>query len=178
LVQRFKKENGEIKMRLIISDVNNIAASQTDVVITPATVNKAVHCTGCFNCWIKTPGECGLRDQLPQMGELLARCDELILISECVYGSVSPFVKNVLDRSIGYILPTFKIVNQVMRHQQRYDRSFIMRSYFYGGNLLEEEKITAQNLVNAMSKNLYGEVKAIEFAESADLLANYIRHQD
>ncbi|WP_407654270.1 MULTISPECIES: hypothetical protein [Caproicibacterium] len=38
----------------------------------------------------------------------LSQCDELILISKCCYGGFSPFVKNVLDRSIPYIHPVKK----------------------------------------------------------------------
>ncbi|MFG6393572.1 MAG: hypothetical protein K1W24_05235 [Lachnospiraceae bacterium] len=29
------------------------------------------HCTGCFGCWIKTPGKCVLKDGYANMGELL-----------------------------------------------------------------------------------------------------------
>ena len=60
-------------------------------------------CIGCFGCWIKTPGSCVLPDSYQEMGKLLSRTSELILISRCCYGSYSPHVKNVLDRSIGYL---------------------------------------------------------------------------
>lgn len=62
-------------------------------------------CIGCFGCWIKTPGSCVLPDSYQEMGKLLSRTSELILISRCCYGGYSPYVKNVLDRSIGYLQP-------------------------------------------------------------------------
>ena len=68
-------------------------------------------CIGCFGCWVKTPAQCIIRDKYGNMGAQLGHCDELILISRCTYGGFSPFVKNVLDRSISYIHPYFKVKN-------------------------------------------------------------------
>ena len=78
-------------------------------------------CIGCFGCWIKTPGSCVLPDSYQEMGKLLSRTSELILISRCCYGGYSPYVKNVLDRSIGYIQPFFRIVHGEMHHVMRHD---------------------------------------------------------
>lgn len=50
-------------------------------------------CIGCFGCWIKTPGSCVLPDSYQEMGKLLSRTSELILISRCCYGGYSPYVK-------------------------------------------------------------------------------------
>ena len=50
------------------------------------------HCIGCFGCWVKTPAQCVIRDNYGDMGELLSKCDELILVSKCCYGGFSPFV--------------------------------------------------------------------------------------
>ena len=57
-------------------------------------------------------------------------CSEMLIISKCVYGSYSPFVKNVLDRSISYIHPYFTVKNGEMHHQQRYKRDFRLKVVF------------------------------------------------
>ena len=31
------------------------------------------------------------------MGEKIARCDEVIIISKCKYGMYSPFIKNIFN---------------------------------------------------------------------------------
>lgn len=62
-------------------------------------------CMGCFGCWTRTPGACVIRDGYNNLGELFSKSDELIIISKCMYGSYSPFVLNVLNRSISYVLP-------------------------------------------------------------------------
>lgn len=69
------------------------------------------NCIRCFGCWTKTPGVCVLKDGYNNMGELLLKCNELVIVSKCIYGSYSPIVRNVLDRSIPYLLPYFVFRN-------------------------------------------------------------------
>ena len=112
--------------------------------------NKMIHhCIGCFGCWIKTPAACVIRDKYGDMGEYLSKCKEVIIISKCCYGGFSPFVKNVLDRSISYVHPYFVIKNGEMHHRRRYKNHIDMQVWFYGKNITEKEKQTAQKLVKA-----------------------------
>lgn len=119
-------------------------------------------CTGCFGCWIKTPGACVIKDDYGELGQLFARCEEVLLISRCVYGGFSPFVKNVLDRSIGYMHPDFVIKNGEMHHKRRYSNSFKLQVWFYG-ECTASERETAQKLVQANALNLDCEIKEIKF---------------
>ncbi len=108
-------------MKIIVHDLNpqEFAALHKDekpdtVVI--ADNGNIRHCIGCFGCWVKTPGKCVLKDGYNNLGELLAKCRELVVISRCVYGSYSPFVRNVLDRSISFLLPYFVTKNDETHH--------------------------------------------------------------
>lgn len=100
------------------------------------------------------------------MGKNIAMCSEVLIISKCVYGSYSPFIKNVLDRSISYIHPYFTFKNGEMHHQQRYKKDFDLKVIFYGGDITTEEKETAQKLVRANAVNLYCTVKSVTFLDS------------
>ncbi len=113
------------------------------------------NCIGCFGCWVKTPGICVLKDNYQNMGKLMSESDELIIISNCVYGSYSPFVRNVLDRSIPYLLPYFAAVNGETHHRNRYDHKFKLTVHFYGNDISDSEKATAEALVAANSVNFY-----------------------
>ena len=97
------------------------------------------------------------------MGELFAQTEELVIVSRCVYGSFSPFVKMVLDRSLSYLLPDFQIIDGEMHHLRRYENQFRIRVLFYGEDITEWEKETAKNLVYANAKNLNAQVEEIEF---------------
>lgn len=157
-------------MKVIIHDLKEEELQDIKQVPSENTVYIGKHgeirnCTGCFGCWIKTPGKCVIRDRYGDMGELLARCDEVEIISRCCYGGYSPFVKNVLDRSIPYLHPYFKIKKNEMHHKQRYDKILKLKAGFYGENITEEEKQTAEELVKANAVNLYAQVEGILFAE-------------
>lgn len=155
-------------MRLVISDVLNLPRRADDKWVVPDDARKIRHCIGCFGCWVKTPGKCVIQDGYENMGELLGHCSELAVISECVYGGFSPFVKNVLDRSIPYISPYFVIRNGEMHHKQRYDNMLRISVHFYGMDISGNEKNTALNIVAANAVNLSATVKEVVFHCSAD----------
>ena len=123
------------------------------------------HCIGCFGCWIKTPGICVLKDGSENMGELLSKCHEFIIISKCVYGSYTPFIRNVLDRCIPYLLPYFVKKNGETHHANRYKNDYSLSAFFYGDDILPQEKETAKELLEANAINFYATVNTVSFHE-------------
>jgi multimeric flavodoxin WrbA len=166
-------------MRLIIHDLTPeqekmvlISVENTRIISNDDSIKP---CIGCFGCWIKTPAQCVIRDRYGDMGEALSKCDELILISHCCYGGFSPFVKNVLDRSISYIHPYFIKKNGETHHRPRYSHHLKASAYFYGGELSEQDKILARSLVNANSLNLHYKVKDIFFETEAEAFGGRLK---
>lgn len=156
-------------MRMIIHDLDNAQwqsiapAGEETIIVAPA--NEIAHCIGCFGCWVKTPAACVIRDAYGDMGENLAKCSEVMIISKCCYGSYSPFVKNVLDRSISYVHPYFQIKNGEMHHRERYSSHFELSVWFYGENITQREKQTAEKLVRSNAVNFSAKIKTIRFAQ-------------
>lgn len=156
-------------MRLIIHDLSDmdkppVQEDENTVIICN---NKKINCcVGCFGCWIKTPGKCIIKDSYNNMGELLSKCDELIIISKCCYGSYSPFIKNVLDRGISYILPYFTIRNNEVHHKSRYPNKLMLNTIFYGEEITENEKKTARALVKGNAINFNAKTSNIYFKEN------------
>lgn len=111
-------------------------------------------CIGCFGCWIKTPGKCVIQDRCSILPGFIAGSDEMIVISEIYCGGYSPEVKAVMDRSIGYLMPFFRIVNSEMHHTMRYSNQYHFNVHFYGQNISNEEKNLAQNIVQANAVNM------------------------
>ena len=87
---------------------------------------KKRNCKGCFCFWIKNPGRCILKDGYENLAELYSKAEKITIISKCCYGTYSPFIKNVLDRSIPYLLPYLKIKNKEMHQTIRYKKKFIL----------------------------------------------------
>jgi multimeric flavodoxin WrbA len=132
------------------------------------------NCIGCFGCWIKTPGACVIRDRYGDMGETISKSDEVIIISKCFYGGFSPFVKKVIDRSISYIHPYFEIRNGEMHHRPRYDNHFDLKVWFYGENVTEQEKQTAEKLIVANAINLDCSAQKVTFVRDIAEIKGHI----
>ena len=122
-------------------------------------------CVGCFRCWNKTPGVCVMKDGFENMGQLIHRADEVVVISHYTYGGFSGFVKNVIDRCLGYVLPQFEIIGGETHHKKRYDETKAFTFIFYGQALTKEEQDSARRYVRALCSNFRGYVKAVIFRE-------------
>ncbi|MCE5234965.1 MAG: flavodoxin family protein [Clostridiaceae bacterium] len=143
--------------RLILHDLPPQMAEELCTYAKDATVFCARpvvrHCVGCFGCWIKTPGQCVIADRAREFCAAISRHDELIIISKLTFGGLSPDVKAVLDRSIGYMLPFFRIVGGEMHHVQRFPSSPSLTYHFYQTAGKTAQKQTAQKLAAANAIN-------------------------
>jgi multimeric flavodoxin WrbA len=141
-------------MTILIHDLGEktlLKPNQSDTIV--ISDNGAIRpCICCFGCWIKTPGQCVINDGYNNMGALIAKCGRMTIVSRCFYGSYSPFVHNVLDRSISYMLPYFQTKNGETHHKNRYDNAIIFTVHFYG-KISDQEKETARKLTAANGVN-------------------------
>ena len=155
--------------RLIIYDVpiGHIKqyTNEDDILVNASDIHR--YCIGCFGCWLKTPGTCIIWDGFEDMGKRLSQVSEFILISKATFGSYSSAGKNVLDRSISYVLPFFEIRNGEMHHGERYHNALTISALFYG-HMTENEKRTAQNLVKANAVNLNAALGKVHFVEGME----------
>lgn len=147
------------------------APAEVEIVSKEGSIKK---CIGCFGCWVKTPGQCVIVDEYQKMGELFGKTEELVIISRCSFGSYSSFVKNVMDRSISYVLPYFEIRDKEMHHKARYENHMRMRVYFYGEDVSDAERQTAEQLVRANAVNFHGIVEKVEFVNAKEELKGVV----
>ena len=159
-------------MNLLIHDLSKIEVEkfigENDDIKVISNNNSIRNCMGCFGCWIKTPGKCVINDDYQNMGALLGAAENVIVISRCFYGGYSPFVKNVMDRSIPYLLPFFKIKQNETHHKQRYHNRFNFIVCFYGSDISNEEKEIATKLVEANAINFDTNRLKINFCENEE----------
>ncbi|OQB25409.1 MAG: hypothetical protein BWY11_00368 [Firmicutes bacterium ADurb.Bin182] len=160
-------------MKLLIHDLNEeqlsklipVKPDDTTVISDDGSIR---HCLGCFGCWVKTPGTCVIHDNYADTGEKISKCEEVVIISKCFYGGFSPFVKNVLDRGISYMHPYFTIRNGELHHRRRYGNHIDLSVWFYGDNITEVEKETAERLIHANAINLDCSVKSVGFVREIE----------
>ncbi len=126
-----------------------------DVRIIAETEGPIRKCIGCFSCWIKTPMHCILKDGYQDMSTRVFG-EEIIVISRCVYGGYSRFVKNVFDRSIGNGTPFFEIRNGELKHviREKENGSSNFNVYMYGDKITDLEKEMMNGLYIANKANM------------------------
>lgn len=135
--------------------------------VIPATGPKAP-CKGCFGCWLKTPGKCILKDRIKDMGKNLASCKEFIIVTKCIYGCFAPETKNMIDRSISYLLPFFRNVHHMQHHVPRYKQQFKLEVFVYNSpDLADSERDLFERYVNAVAINMNVTGHDINFLNSA-----------
>jgi multimeric flavodoxin WrbA len=125
------------------------------------------HCTGCFGCWVKTPGICVIDDDSREINRQSIQADFILWASPLVMGFPTYHLKKKLDRSIPLIHPYFEMVNGEVHHLPRYEK------YPLFGLLLQPEKMDTQtdiDMVNQIFSRTALNIKSrLAFAATTDL---------
>lgn len=79
------------------------------------------YCTGCWNCWVKTPGICVHKDQMPDILRSVINSELTIFLSPMVMGFVSKYIKKASDRMIPLVHPYIGVFNNECHHFKRYE---------------------------------------------------------
>ena len=80
-------------------------------------------CSGCFGCWVKTPGVCLRRDEDEILGRAILNADLTIFASPVVMGFTSSLLRRATEKILPLFLPYFKVVDGEIRHPARYSRT-------------------------------------------------------
>ncbi len=79
------------------------------------------HCIGCNYCWLKTPGECSIKDDYEIILKKIIHADQLWVISDTALGFLDHKGKNIFDRILPIATMYLKFGGDQMRHVRRYD---------------------------------------------------------
>lgn len=77
-------------------------------------------CKGCFDCWMKTPGICGIGDAGRDIAEKIIKSNLLVLVTPVTFGGYSSEIKKIQDRMIPLISPHFINIYGETHHKARY----------------------------------------------------------
>ena len=124
-------------------------------------------CQGCFKCWTKHPAACALKDELHQACRVLGTADDLTIITENLYGSYSPAVKNLLDRSIGTSTPFSTYRGGQMHHTLRYGKRNRFHVIIYG-SITDAEKATWKLMAERNAINMGFTAHDVTFCADAE----------
>ena len=80
------------------------------------------YCTGCWGCWVKTPGECAIADDTVGIRDSFINSDLVIHASPVRMGFITALLKQVLDKTIPLLHPYITFIEKECHHRKRYDR--------------------------------------------------------
>jgi multimeric flavodoxin WrbA len=144
---------------LLIHDLNVEDSNEIIPLLPPNSkilskeINNIKGCLGCFSCWNKTPGRCIIEDSYTEMPKYILESDTFIIITRIKYGCYTSYVKNVLDRSIAFMLPFFRTVNGELHHTPRYNKSPKLVVIGYSNDITSDEEQTFKELVKGNAIN-------------------------
>ncbi|MBP5554250.1 MAG: flavodoxin family protein [Lachnospiraceae bacterium] len=98
-------------------------AGKIEVDIVEAGSLKISHCIGCNYCWLKTPGECSVKDDYEIILKKLIHADQYWVISDTALGFIDHKGKNVFDRILPVLTMNLKFAGGQMRHISRYRKN-------------------------------------------------------
>jgi multimeric flavodoxin WrbA len=76
-------------------------------------------CTGEFNCWLKTPGECLHNDDMKMLYPKITEADVIVFATPVYVDGVTGPMKNLFDRIIPIAYPFFELRDGHCRHPLR-----------------------------------------------------------
>ncbi len=109
-------------------------------------------CTGCFSCWLKTPGKCAVTsDGVNDIARKAMQAHAVVLLSEITFGGFSADIKAFLDRSVQNVLPFFETYEGEVHHPMRYERFPVWVAVGCGGSAVQRETFTRLARRNALN---------------------------
>ena len=121
--------------------INELLAWKDDEIDIINTADlKIMHCMGCNQCWLKTPGVCAIKDDYEIVLKKMAATDNLWIAADTKFGFIDYRGKQVLDRIVPMLNMYIEFRDGWERHQLRYHA--LNFGVIYKGNgdqkLLEE----------------------------------------
>ena len=119
--------NGSNKDDKVLADIHSVIVGELsskgwDVKSFLLHEMKIAYCLGCFECWVKTPGECRYNDDGREIARQFIQNDLVVFLTPVTFGGYSAELKKALDRIICLISPFFMKINGEVHHRKRYDK--------------------------------------------------------
>jgi len=79
------------------------------------------HCTGCYTCWTKTPGECIFKDDMTMLRKKYREADLVVFASPLYIFNVTGIMKDFMDRLLPVLQPHMLLdENGYIKHPDRF----------------------------------------------------------
>lgn len=115
---------------------------------------KIGQCIGCFDCWLKTPGVCPLKDDHAPILSSFVVADLVLMASPLIMGFTSALLKRTCDRLVPTLLPFIDGKSGECRHYLRYGRAPALGLLYAPEGDTDDEDVTiVATLWRRMARN-------------------------
>ena len=94
---RTENGNTHVMVRAFMKGARKGGAEVENVFLAKKEINP---CRGCFSCWLKTPGECVIKDDMAELLKKFAGSDIVVFATPLYVDNVTGIMKNFMDRLI------------------------------------------------------------------------------
>ncbi len=124
LILNGNPDKGNIQFDRYISDLAETLAGRGHELNVLLLRDMALEdCTGCYSCWLRTPGRCVLKDDQSQVLAGYVWADVAVLASPVGMGYLSSKIKKSQDRLIPLVHPFLRLDGDRMAHLPRYEKT-------------------------------------------------------
>lgn len=102
-------------------------------------------CVGCWNCWLKSPGICAMKDKMAESYPDYVNSDTVILVMSTSQGFINHQAKAFLDRTIPHYHPYIQMVDGECHHLARYKGYPDMVFYYDRAGLTNQEETVLED---------------------------------
>ncbi|MDD5529731.1 MAG: flavodoxin family protein [bacterium] len=167
---RAEKGNTHIMVEEFLSGAKEAGAETENIFLVK---NNIKHCLGCYNCWIQTPGECIIKDDMKELLSKFIETDIVVFATPLYVDNVSGIMKNFMDRLIPVLDPYFKKdENGECRHTNRYNKSPKIVVISNSGFPEQSHFQVLQLLFRRIAKNMQSEVIGEIYRGGGPILGN------
>lgn len=133
------------------------------------------YCIGCWDCWVKTPGLCRLKDDHAMILKSLINSQHVLFISNVRTGFITSTLKKTLDRIIPCALPYIREYKNESHHYQRYENTAAFHVILLENNFTSEIEVNLiEDYFKRLSMNFYTNVDSFTTYKKKGDLANVI----
>lgn len=112
--------------------VQGLVAGGAEVSDIDLTKKKINHCTGCYRCWLVTPGVCIHHDDMPPLLEEFIDADIVVGVTPLYHYSMSSYLKLFLERTFPTTREGFEMTpRNHMRNRTRYPQRWEGKRFAY-----------------------------------------------
>ena len=117
---QMENEGMRTNLRAVLTDKLRAKGWELDII--DLAEARLTNCVGCFECWVKTPGQCRFGDFGRELAGRVINSDLFVIVSRIRFGSYSSDVQRSLERMIPLLNPLFEKVDGETHHAHRYSR--------------------------------------------------------